>query len=106
MFLKTVSGYLRQGEDNETCLKRNLLEKAGISAFGFVRTSRTHGYGDVVKLPVNLYLCPPDLWAVAGKGSCGLVKVSAEEAKKLIDDPLMYDDSSRLLILLFLSGRR
>lgn len=100
VFLKTVGGYLRSGETHEACLARNLRDKVGIEATEFHEVTRTYGYGEVVKVPIVLYLCVK--WEVVRTGKYELLKYEAKELRYLLIDPIVYDDVTRLQILFFL----
>lgn len=105
-FLITIGGYLSEGETHEECVVRNLAAKAGVAATEFVQVSKTYGYGDVVKVPIKLYLCGPGKWKSTHQGTCELVKLPVAEAVTGISDSRWYDDATRLLVLLFAINHR
>jgi len=104
VFYKTVGGYLADGETHEQCLTRNLLNKLGVEATQFTESSRTFGYGDVIKVPIKLYSCGPGNWKVVKDGTCRCVSLSPMEVRSLINDDIIYDDATRLQLLLSLAG--
>lgn len=108
--LKTVGGYIREGEEAGACAVRNLRDKLGIVAEELTLVGSTLGY-TVAKIPIKIFFV--SRWRYEGEPApcCKLVRLTVEEAIELAVNNAVGDDSTkeplfRLYIDLLTNKRR
>ncbi|MDD2786391.1 MAG: NUDIX domain-containing protein [Patescibacteria group bacterium] len=103
--IKTVGGYIKEGETPEECVQRNLIAKLGFRALDIRCGGRTIGY-TVVNVPIQYFYVTE--WDVVGAPQQGCAPLNSSlsgaialaRAGKLCDDATVipiYDLALRLL---------
>jgi ADP-ribose pyrophosphatase YjhB (NUDIX family) len=91
--IKTVGGYVKEGETPEECVQRNLVAKLGIRARGMECGGSTTGY-TVVHVPIKYFFV--NAWDVVGEPANGCEKNALElnEAMALARSGQLCDDAT------------
>lgn len=91
--IKTVGGYIKEGETPEECVQRNLVAKLGFRALDIQRGGRTNGY-TVVDIPIQYFYVTE--WEVVGapQQGCAPLNTSLSGAIMLARSGNLCDDAT------------